>query len=121
MLISSRQIAKDKLLPLYYTRDQIEKIFQLCKQDGKILPINVETEKSFRGHLMMSFMAAVILKMMSDKLSGSSLTTESMFSYLHEQHAVVYENELITQEPVKKMNEAYKIFKVQCPEIIPRA
>ena len=26
MLISSRQIAKDKLLPLYYTRDQIDKI-----------------------------------------------------------------------------------------------
>jgi transposase len=120
MLISSRQIAKDKLLPLYYTRDQIEKIFQLCKQDGKILPVNVETEKSFRGHLMMTFMTAVILKMMSDKLTGSSLTTESMFSYLHEQHAVVYDKELITQEPVKKMNEAYKLFKVQCPETIPR-
>lgn len=120
MLISSRQIAKDKLLPLYYTRDQIEKIFQLCKQDGKILPVNVETEKSFRGHLMMTFMTAVILKMMSDKLAGSSMTTESMFSYLHEQHAVVYDSELITQEPVKKMNEAYKIFKVQCPETVPR-
>ena len=69
---------------------------------------------------MMTFMAAVILKMMSDKLAGSSLTTESMFSYLHEQHAVVYDKELITQEPVKKMNEAYKIFKVHCPETIPR-
>ena len=104
----------------YYTRDQIEKIFHLCKQDDKILPVNVETEKSFRGHLMMTFMTAVILKMMSDKLAGSSLTTESLFSHLHEQHAVVYDRELITQEPVKKMNEAYKIFKVQCPETIPR-
>lgn len=31
-----------------------------------------------------------------------------------------YDKELITQEPVKKMNEVYKIFKVQCPETIPR-
>ena len=53
-------------MPLYYTRDQIEKIFELCKQDGKILPLNVETEATFRGHLMMTFMGAVILKLIED-------------------------------------------------------
>ena len=120
ILISSRKISKENLLPLYYTRDQIEKLFELCKQDGKILPINVATEKSFRGHLMMTFMAAAILKMMSDKLKGSSLTVDSMFAYLHEQHAVVYDDQFITTEPVKKMNDAYKIFKINCPEVIPR-
>ena len=29
MLVSSRRISKENLLPLYYTRDQIEKIFEL--------------------------------------------------------------------------------------------
>jgi transposase len=101
-------------------RDQVEKIFELCKQEGKILPINVESEKTFRGHLMMTFMATAILKMMGDVLRNSSLTTESMFMNLHEHHAVVYEDELITAEPMKKMNEAYKIFKVQCPVTVPR-
>lgn len=32
------RILKENLLTLYYTRGQIEKIFELCKQDGKILP-----------------------------------------------------------------------------------
>ena len=68
VLVSSRRISKENLLPLFYTRDQIEKIFELCKQYGKILPLNVETEATFRGHLMMTFMAAVILKLMSEKL-----------------------------------------------------
>ena len=120
VLISTRKIAKEKLLPIYYMRDQVEKIFELCKQEGKILPINVESEKTFRGHLMMTFMATAILKMMGDVLRNSSLTTESMFMNLHEHHAVVYEDELITAEPMKKMNEAYKLFKVQCPVTIPR-
>lgn len=120
VLVSSRRISKENLLPLYYTRDQIEKIFELCKQDGKILPLNVETEATFRGHLMMTFMAAAILKLMSDKLKKTSLTTASMFMNLHEQHAIIYDNEFITTEPVKKMNEAYKAFKVQCPATIPR-
>ena len=120
MLIASRKISKEKLLPLYYTRDQVEKIFELCKQDGKILPLNVETEATFRGHLMMTFMAAAILKLMSDKLKKTTLTTESMFMNLHEQHAIIYDDMFVTTEPVKKMNEAYKTFKVQCPATIPR-
>lgn len=120
VLISTRKIAKDKLLPIYYMRDQVEKIFELCKQEGKILPINVENEDTFRGHLMMTFMATAVLKMMSEVLRKTSLTTESMFMNLHEHHAVVYDNELITAEPAKKMNEAYKAFKVQCPVTIPR-
>lgn len=120
ILITTRKVSKDKLLPLYYTRDQVEKIFELCKQDGKILPVNVENENTFRGHLMMTFIAAAVLKLMSGKLSGTSLTTESMFMILHEQHALVYDEEFITTEPVKKMNEAYKAFKVLCPEKIAR-
>lgn len=120
VLIASRKISKDNLLPLYYTRDQVEKIFELCKQDTKILPLNVNTEAAFRGHLMMTFISAVTLKMMSDKLKKTSLTTESMFMNLHEQHAIIYDKEFITTEPVKKMNEAYKAFKVQCPATIER-
>lgn len=120
VLITTRRIAKEKLLPLYYMRDQVEKIFEICKQGGKILPVHVESESTFRGHLMMTFMAAAILKQMSDKLKPTPLTTESMFMTLHEQHAIVYDKEFITTEPVKKMNDAYKAFKIQCPATILR-
>ena len=120
VLITTRKVSKDNLLPLYYMRDQVEKIFELCKQEGKILPVNVENENTFRGHLMMTFIAAAVLKLMSDKLSKTSLTMESMFMILHEQHALVYDEEFITTEPVKKMNEAYKALKLHCPEKITR-
>ena len=69
---------------------------------------------------MMTFIASAILKMMSEKLKKTSLTMESMFMNLHEQHAIIYEQEFITTEPVKKMNDAYKAFKIQCPATIPR-
>jgi hypothetical protein len=120
VLIASRKISRENLLPLYYTRDQVEKIFELCKQEGKILPLNVGTEATFRGHLLMTFMATVMLKLMSDKLRKTSLTIESLFMNLHEQHAVIYDDVFVTAEPVKKMNEAYKAFNVLCPPTIPR-
>jgi len=120
VLVSSRKIAKENLLPLYYTRDQIEKVFNICKQGGKMLPLNIEKEETLRGHLMLTFITSAILKLMSDKLNGSSLTTNSMFMNLHEQHAMVYNNEIITCEPTKKMNDAYKLFEINCPISIPR-
>lgn len=39
---------------------------------------------------------------------------------LHEQHAIVYDNEFVATEPAKKMNEAYKTFNIQCPVTIQR-
>ena len=120
VLISSKKIDSKKVLQIYYTRDQVEKIFELCKQDAKILPVNVETEATFRGHLMMTFMAAVILKMISTEMSATELTTESMFMNLHEQHAIIYDKELITTEPNKKMNIAYNTLGIECPTSLPR-
>jgi len=67
---------------------------------------------------MMIFISAVTLKMMSDRLKKTLLTTESMFMNLHEQHEIIYDKEFITTKSVKKMNEVYKAFKVQCPAII---
>lgn len=120
ILISSQKIENEELLPLYYTRDQVEKIFEICKQDAKILPLNVENEKTFRGHLMMTFMAVATFKMLSDKLVNTSLTAESIFMNLHEQHVLVYDDQFITTEPNKKMNDAYKLFGIDCPITIPR-
>lgn len=120
VLISSKKIDSKKILQIYYTRDQVEKIFELCKQDTKILPVNVETEATFRGHLMMTFMAAALLKMIASEISDSILTTESMFMNLHEQHAVVYEHEFITTEPTKKMNVAYNTLGIECPTSLPQ-
>lgn len=43
-----------------------------------------------------------------------------MFMNLHEQHTMVYDKEFITTKLVKKMNDAYKSFKVQYPAVISR-
>lgn len=120
VLVSSRRIAKDKLLPLYYTRDKIEKIFELCKKNGKILPLNIETTATLRGHLLMTFMATVLSKMMSDKLKKKKLTIDYTLATLHEQRALVYDEEFIITEPQRNMNDAYKALGLKSPDVIKR-
>jgi len=119
VLIASRKIAKEKVLPLNYTRNQVEVIFDIAKNKGKLLPFNIASEETLRGHLMMTFMAATLLKLMGDKIKGSGLTTDEMFMNLHEQHAIIYDDEILLTEPVKKMNTAYKAFGITCPTTMP--
>ena len=113
MLVSTRRISKDNLLPLYYTRNHIEDIFKLCKNNCKILPINVQTEATLRGHLLVTFIAAVIMKMLSDRLKDTKITIEMLFMALQQHRAKIYESKIIVCETTKIMNFIYKRFKIR--------
>jgi hypothetical protein len=118
ILISSRRIAPDKVLPLYYTRQQIEQIFDLGKNYADLLPLRVHTEETFRGHLLVTFIATVVLKKIQDTLRNTAITPMSLFLNLRNQKCKVYQDKVITQEPFKKANDSYKLFKIKCPTTI---
>lgn len=115
MLVSTRRIAQDNLLPLYYTRNQVEDIFKLCKGSCKILPIHIENESTLRGHLLITFIATVVMKMLTDKLKDTNLTAEMLFMALDQHRAKIYEDRIVVNEATKIMNYAYRKFKIKVP------
>jgi transposase len=119
ILISSRRIAPDKVLPLYYTRQQIEQVFDIGKNYADMLPLRVHTEETFRGHLLITFIATVIIKKIQDALKGTPINPQSLFLNLRNQKCKVYQDKVITQEPFKKANDCYKLFGVKCPISVP--
>jgi hypothetical protein len=120
ILISSRRIALGKVLPLYYTRQQIEQIFDIGKNYADMLPLRVRTEETFRGHLLITFVATVVLKKIQDVLKSTSVTPMSLFLNLRNHKCKVYQNKVITQEAFKKANDGYKLFGIKCPVTISR-
>ena len=68
----------------------------------------------------MCFMATAAIKMMSDVLASrrTSPAVESMPGIPHERHATGHDGRLVTTEPVRKMNEAYRAFGIRCPDTI---
>jgi hypothetical protein len=115
VIVSSRPMATDKILPTYYTRQQIEQIFDIGKNYADMLPLRVQNEDTFRGHLLLTFISCVILKMMQDKLKPTKYNPISMFMNLRNQKCKVYATELLTTEATKAMNDCYKLFKITCP------
>jgi hypothetical protein len=119
ILVSSRRIAADKVLPLYYTRQQIEQIFDLGKNYADMLPLRIRSEETFRGHLLLTFIATVVLKKIQDAVKNTSITPMSLFLNLRNQKCKVYQDKVITQEAFKKANDCYKLFGMKCPVSIP--
>ena len=118
MLIATRRISKNNLLPLYYTRNQVEDIFKLCKGSCKILPINVESEITLRGHLLMTFLATVVMKRLAERLEQQECTIEMLFMALNEHRAHIYEDCIVVNETTKIMNKIYKLFRFKIPTTI---
>jgi hypothetical protein len=119
ILVSSRRIAADKILPLYYTRQQVEQIFDIGKNYAEMLPLRVHTEETFRGHLLLTFIVTVVMKKIQDDLNSTHITPMSLFLNLRNQKCKVYEDKIITQEAFKKANDCYSLFAMKCPVAIP--
>ena len=119
VLYSSRPIKKDDVLPIYYTRQQIEQVFDVCKNNTKMLPIRTQTEETFRGHLVLAFIASVIVKMLQEKVKDTSFNPESMLLALRNQKCKVFDDRVITCEFVRKANQIAKQFNIKPPVEIP--
>jgi len=120
VLVSSRPVAKDKILPTYYTRQQIEQVFDIGKNYADMLPLRVQSEDTFRGHLLLTFIASAIIKKLQIRLKDSPYSPISLFANLRNQKCKVYDNIIITQEAFKKANDCYKLFEIECPVEIVR-
>jgi transposase len=113
VLISTRPIAKEKILPLYYTRQQIEQVFDICKNNTNLLPLRVQSEITLRGHLLLAFAAAVICRKLQEELKDTEYTPENALLSLRNHKCKVYENHVLTSESAKRANDIYKKFKIK--------
>ena len=124
-ILTSEDITEEKLLPMYYTRQQVEQVFDISKNYADLLPIRVQSEQAFSGHLLICFMATAIMQKLQQDLlkrrskKSKSLNAESIMIYLRNQKCKVYKDYAIPQEPRKEANAIYDIFNVQVPHKIP--
>ena len=125
VLLSSDDMDTKDILPLYYTRQQIEQVFDIAKNNADILPLRTQNEDTFRGHLMLTFLATAILqKMQRDILTlrkkGDKTNPEGALMTLRNQKCKVYDSNIIPQEAIKDINAVYKLLGIKCPTTIAR-
>ena len=127
ILISKIQVGVDEILPLYYSRQAIEQVFDFEKNYGNLLPLRTHSEATFRGHLMVSFMATVSI-MTIDRLfvnahpkakKKAPLNFIQAKSCLRQMKCHVYDGQISVSEPDRQSNEVLKALKIEYSRHIP--
>jgi transposase len=119
VLISSEMIETKDVMPLYYTRQAIEQVFDTSKNNADLLPLRVHSEETFRGHLMISFIAAVAFLSINQLLKDTEFNAEAAFLILKNQKCKVFDDRILIKEPNKKMNSIFKKLNINPPLAIP--
>jgi len=125
MLLSSDDMDTSEILPLYYTRQQVEQVFDIGKNYADLLPLRVQNEETFRGHLMLTFMATAVLQMLqrdiiSKRKKKEKTNPEGALVNLRNQKCKVYAHSIVPQERVTTVNDVYKLLGIECPTTIDR-
>jgi len=113
VLISSEMIEQEEVMPLYYTRQVVEQVFDICKNSTDLLPLRVHSEEALRGHLLLNFMATVVHLSINKMLKGTKYNTDGAFIILRNQKCKVFDDCILPKETTRKMNDIYKQLKLK--------
>jgi hypothetical protein len=108
ILISSEMIEVEELLPLYYTRQAIEQVFDINKNNSDLLPLRVHSIEGFRGHLLLSFIASAAYIITNKVAKKANLCALGIYRVMRNLKCKVYDEVIIVQEANKKMNDIAK-------------
>ena len=111
VLMSSQSIERDQLIPLYYTRQFVEKAYSYSKDDLSLLPLRVHGEEALRGYLFIIFLSLIVY-MEVQKEIGS---VEMAFDTLRNLKCKVFDKEIVIQELTKEQKKLFEKIEVIVP------
>ena len=111
VLMSSQPIESDELIPLYYTRQFVEKAYSYSKDDLALLPLRVHSEETLRGYLFIIFLSLIVY-MEVQKEIGS---VEMSLDILRNLKCKVFEKEIVIQELTKDQKKLFEKIGVIVP------
>ena len=115
ILVSSLDVNREEVVPLYYTRQIAERLFGFSKDDLNILPLRVHKEETLRGYLFLHFASLVVYSLLKREL-GKDHTVEEVLLTLRNLKCKVYDDEVVVQEPTRQQREIFEGFGIMVPK-----
>ena len=111
VLMSSMEIKKEDIIPLYYTRQFVEKAFSYSKDDLSLLPLRVHSDDALRGYLFLIFISLIVYMGIQKKIGSVEISLD----ILRNLKCKVFKKEIVVQEPTKEQKELFEKIGVIVP------
>jgi len=115
ILTSSFKMKKEEVVPFYYLRQTVERLFGFSKDDLKIVPLRVHKEETLRGYLLLTFIALVVFVLLKKSI-GKKHTVEEILLTMRNLKCKVYDKDILVQELTKQQKEIIEKLNVIVPK-----
>lgn len=115
ILLSSNEINRKQVVPLYYKRQKVEQLFGIAKDDLDLLPLRVHNESTLRGYLLINFIALSMYVNLNTAL-GDKYRVEETLQIMRNLKCKVYSNKLLISERTKVQREIFEHLKILVPK-----
>ncbi|MDR2198096.1 MAG: transposase [Deltaproteobacteria bacterium] len=117
ILLSSLEYEISEILPLYYTRQAIEQIFDVSKTYCDILPLRGHSDESLNGIVLIAFMATVIYSSINYKLVATKFSAHAALIKLGHFKIDIYESCKILDNITKEQRDLFVYLNLENPLI----
>jgi transposase len=114
VILCSKDVPVNEIVPLYYTRQQVENIFGISKSFLDILPLRVHSVETLRGYLLLNFLSLIVYLGLKKDLKDH-YTVEGALAELSNLSCKLFDNELLVCEPTKKVHHISDLLNVGVP------
>lgn len=115
ILISSFKMTKEEVVPAYYIRQMVERLFGFSKDDLRLIPLRVHKEESLRGFLLLQFISLVVFVLLK-KAIGKDHTVEEILLTLRNLKCKVFDDVILVQELTRQQKEIVEHLDVMVPK-----
>jgi hypothetical protein len=118
VLLSSLDLEIEEVLPYYSSRNYIEQIFDISKNNGVLLPLRVHSVDALMGHFLLNFLTVISYMKINSLLEKTRFSAKNMLYELGFLMGKYINDKIYVYEPNRSMKELLKLCQVQIPRII---
>jgi hypothetical protein len=115
ILLASKEYDISEILPLYYTRQTIEQVFDISKTYAGIVPLRGHTDETVNGIVLTSFMATAVYSYLSHALNGSNYCPPLALSWMRTVTMKIYDKVKMIEELTKQHKDIFSHLQLECP------
>ena len=103
-------LSERDLLPAYYAKQDIEQTFDIGKHDASMLPINIQSDDAFLGHMLVSYMSTIVQKVFQQNIAKNfKYSAPSLRRKLRAHKAWLNEKNIVLSDIAGAPVEIYKM------------
>jgi len=117
VLVSSFEISREEVVPLYYLRQRAEVLFGFAKDDVGFLPLRVHSEEALCGFLFLQFLSLIVFAHLK-KVLGNGFCVEEVLLVMRNLKCRVFDGEGVVCEPNREQKEICKKLGIEIPKFL---